>query len=62
MHQRPTASITDFDIAAAVCGHDTSTTVGAENARHDRRLWDLLDGLIDDTLTESIAFLAAVQR
>lgn len=33
----------DFDLAAQACGHDTTTGVGAENARHDHRVWDLLD-------------------
>lgn len=33
----------DFELAARVCGHDTTTWVGAENARHDYRVWDLLD-------------------
>jgi hypothetical protein len=37
----------DFDIAAAVCGHDTTTAIGAENARHDHRVWDLLDEQLD---------------
>lgn len=57
MHQRPT----DFDVAAQACGHDTTTIIGAENARHDRRVWDLLDARIDETLTESIVLLAMVR-
>lgn len=34
----------DFDLAAAVCGHDTTTVDGASAARHDYRVWDVLDG------------------
>lgn len=33
----------DFDLAAQVCGHDTTTGVGAANARADHRVYDFLD-------------------
>lgn len=33
----------DFDFAAELCGHDTSTATGASDARHDHRVWDVLD-------------------
>lgn len=63
-----TESMSDFDLAASACGHDTTTTVGAAEARGDYRVWDLLDlprhvrhqvldDLIDDTLLEAMASL-----
>lgn len=33
----------DFDLAAQACGYDTTTGIGAQLARGDHRVWDLLD-------------------
>lgn len=33
----------DFELAAQACGHDTTTGIGASDARRDPRVWDLLD-------------------
>lgn len=33
-----------FGDAAVACGHDLMTTAGAEAARHDYRVWDLVGG------------------
>lgn len=54
----PLTPITDFDLAALACGHDVDTETGRSAARHDRAVWDLLDELIDTTITESVVFLA----
>lgn len=32
-----------FDLAARALGHDPDCTIGAENARHDHRVWDLAE-------------------
>lgn len=37
------ASSRIFDLAARACGHNPDTGVGAENARHDPRVWDLAE-------------------
>lgn len=38
------SSGTTFARAAAAREHDANTTVGAADARHDFRVWDLYDG------------------
>lgn len=47
MHQRTgdPSALSDFDLAALACGHDPSTVTGAADARADRNVWDLLDGI-----------------
>lgn len=32
-----------FDVAAVLCGHNIHSEVGVENARHDYRVWDLVE-------------------
>lgn len=32
-----------FNLAATACGHNPRTTTGASDARHDRRVWDLVE-------------------
>lgn len=32
-----------FDLAARACGHDPTSVTGAEDARHDFRVWDLAE-------------------
>lgn len=55
------SALSDFDLAAIACGHDPATETGRSAARHDRRTWDLLDGLIDSAITESATFLRGVE-
>lgn len=37
----------DFELAAQVCGYDTTTGVGAELARADYKVWDVLNGVVN---------------
>lgn len=54
------ASQSIFDLAARACGHDPDTGVGAENARHDRRVWDLAEQHQAEVNTQAWALLDTV--
>lgn len=54
----PTSSI--FDLAARALGHDPDSVVGAENARHDYRVWDLAEQYqveVNTAAHEALAFV-----
>lgn len=57
---KPTGQ-SSFDTAAQLLGHDSTSAVGAENARHDHRVWDLLDH-IDNLVAEASATTTAYRR
>lgn len=48
--------LSDFDLAAMACGHDTTTAAGRSGARHDYRVWDLLDAwAVEEHIANDIA-------
>lgn len=55
-------SPSDFDLAAQACGHNTATGIGAQNARADYRVWDLLreiDSVVASSTAHTRAYRAA---
>lgn len=49
-----------FDLAARALGHDPTNVTGAENARHDHRVWDLAEQYQAEVNNEAHALLDEV--